>query len=132
MSAARMQEISPYTGEYFREPSVSIFPCGNLHYSEEYYARRQEAQRDRGTPYPDPRRLGAAKAGRISIHWMETASLFAHPPGGTLRVPFGCWGSPHAARPLLSLRDISPALRGNLPQSPPGSARTRDFLKKIE
>ena len=29
------------------------------------------------------------------------------------------WGEPHAARPPLSLRDISPALRGNLPSSSP-------------
>ena len=36
--------------------------------------------------------------------------------GGTLRVPFSLRGSPHAARPPLSLRDISPALRGNLPR----------------
>ena len=64
MSAARMQESSPYTGEYFGEPVVLIFPCRNLHYSEEYYARRQGAQRDRGTPYPDPRRLGARKSGK--------------------------------------------------------------------
>ena len=64
MSAARMQEISPYTGEYFGEPVVLIFPCRNLHYSEEYYARRQGAQRDRGTSYPDPRRLGARKGGK--------------------------------------------------------------------
>ena len=98
-----MQESSPYTGEYFGEPVVLIFPCRNLHYSEEYYARRQGAQRDRGTPYPDPRRLGARKSGKDFHPPDDSPPLFAHLSGGPLCGPFGLWGllAPTPRRKLL-------------------------------
>ena len=60
-----------------------------------------------------------AKAVKRTIHWMvRPPCLLTFPEGRFASHFYG--GLPYTARPLLSLRDISPALWGNLPAPPPG------------
>ena len=61
-----------------------------------------------------------ARKGVPAFHPLDgTLSLFAHLSGGNASRSGFYGGQPYTARPLLSLRDISPALRGNLPAPPP-------------
>ena len=71
---------------------------------------------------------GIANSFQQTIHWMVCLHCLLTFFGGTLCVPFGLWGllARNAGRPLLSLRDISPTLWGNLPTP------RRKLLKKLE
>ena len=91
--------------------------------SEQLHARRRRVQPwpGFGTANADALRSQARKFVPANHPPDGSPPLFAHLSGGTLRVPF-LRGPAARARPPLSLRDISPALRGNLP-APPQSLR---------
>ena len=79
-----------------------------------------------GTPCRETLRLGDRKNVQAFHPLDGTPSLLAH-PARALRA-LVLWGllARNAARPLLSLRDISPTLWGNLPTP------LRKLLKKLE
>ena len=82
-----------------------------------------------GLVWPYTRRLGARKSVQGNHPLDGSPSLFAHLSRGTLRVPFlRGLRARNAGRPLLSLRDISPAPRGNLPAPPPPLKRRAKLL----
>ena len=91
--------------------------------SEQLHARRRRVQPwpGFGTANADALRSQARKFVPANHPPDGSPPLFAHLSGGTLRVPV-LRGPAARARPPLSLRDISPALRGNLP-APPQSLR---------
>ena len=72
---------------------------------------------------------GPAKAGRISIHWMETASLFAHLPGGTLRVPVLRGPAVHGPSPFVAARHF-PRTAGESSPVPAGLCPDPRFFEK--